>query len=172
RTHSRENRIGQAIVASPVTRSEARTACALRGLMCQALDTKLRVGSPEQRIIGAEVVFQIGIAGLAKEPALIKLLRLPGQQALFDLLRKTIGISSRAECLFGKHARSFVVSVSIVGCAAETRNDNVRTKLPDHTHQIAQCSIVSAPFFDRLVRVLGVAKICNSREAEIHAVIL
>src|SRR5437762_6244265 len=140
--------------------------------MGETLQAELRIGGCKQRIVRAEVVLESGIIGLAKEPSLIELLRLPRKQSLFDLLGKTIRIGSRAKCFFGENARGFVVPMPIIWRAGEARADDVRTELPDHAYEIAQRSIVSTPFLDGLLRILGVAKIGNPGEAEINAVIL
>src|SRR5262249_17835614 len=71
---------------------------------------------------------------------------LPGQEPGLDLLRETIGISSRTKCLLGHDACSFMVAVAIAFGAGKTAGEHVRAKHPNGIDHIAQNNVMPMPF--------------------------
>src|SRR5689334_8151150 len=106
--------------------------------MSQSLDTELRIRDTEQRVVRAQVVFQICVICLPKQTALVKLFWLPGKQPVFDLLGKSIGIGGRTKCFSGENTGSLVISVAVVRRTSEAGDDDVRAELANHSHQIAE----------------------------------
>src|ERR1051326_5202271 len=105
--------------------------------MFQAFDGKLRIGHAKNGIqfAGVEldrVVFvRAGGSAEAADVADVKLFRLPGMQAFFDLFGKAVGIGGRAKSFFGENGRGLMMAMAVAVGARETRDENVRAELAD-----------------------------------------
>ena len=64
-----------------------------------------------------------------------------------------------------------MMSVTIVVCAGETRDQYIRTKFANHAHDISQRDIMSAPFLKSLFGGLRVSKVGNAAEALLNTVV-
>ena len=64
-----------------------------------------------------------------------------------------------------------MMSVTIVVCAGETRDQYIRRKFANHAHDISQRDIMSALFLKSLFGGFGVSKIGDAAEALLNAVV-
>src|SRR6202142_1506897 len=102
--------------------------------MPQSLHGELDIRHAQQRIHVARiqpdgvVLRGAGARPEAAEVADIELLRLPGLQALFDLLGEALWIRGRAERLFGENRGGLVMAVSIAIRSGEARQQYIGTK--------------------------------------------
>ena len=173
----RQDRIHQLVKRIVRTGIDRPAAHPLRLLPLQPLHGKLQVRHPQGRTLLSRIYphrpvpVRTLIAPKRTDIVHIHLFRLPGQQTFLQLLRETVRIRRRAKRLARQNSRRLVIPMSITLGTAKARDDDVRTKCPNHSHNIGQGYIVSLPLLKGLVRILRETEICHSRESLFRAVI-
>src|SRR3954468_14168136 len=114
-----------------MSRRKAEATGSLRRLMCESLNSQLCVRHPKQRRVHSDVELHVRIV-TAAEMADVQLLRLPGQQAFFNLLGKPVGITRGLERFLRDNGRGLMVSMTVARCPGKPRGQHIRPERPDH----------------------------------------
>src|SRR5581483_8599992 len=129
----------------------------LRLLMAQSGDCKLHVGHSKQGIVFTGVDLDrpvlVGAGGSAEAANIpdVKLLRLPGQKALLDLIGESVRIGGGAKGFFGEDRGGLVMPVAIGFGSGEAGNQHIGAELADRAHDIGKRDVVTSPFLESFV---------------------
>src|ERR1700693_1660794 len=145
--------------------------------MPQSLQRKLNVRHAQPWILfsGIQldgVVFrQTGLSPKSTHVPDVKFFRLPGQQTLLNLHRKSIRIRRRAKSLTRENRRSLMMAVPVTVGAGKAGYQHVGPKGTNHSHHVPKRNIMALPLLERFRGILGKAKIRNPSEALLYAVV-